>query len=57
MKIKDVIVLLMLNEIVKAWWAVVAQPVLLGIGAVLSSLNQDVLDIDNFELKLPFLNK
>ena len=57
MKIKVLIALLMLNEIAKAWWAVVAQPVLLGVGAILTALNQDVLDMDSIELRLPFINK
>ena len=40
-----------------AWLAAIVQPVIVGLGAVLTALNQDGLDIEPFEFKLPFLNK
>ena len=57
-----IFVLFTITEIVKsAFWAAAVQPVILGLGAVFSALDQDVLDVDikPIDLKnfLPFINK
>ena len=51
MKTTDILVLLSLSVFVNgAWWAAVAQPVILGFGAAFAALDLDVpsLDILNF---------
>ena len=60
MKLSSIFIIFSLIVIVKsAWWAAAVQPVILGFGAVLTALNQDVLDVDPIELKslLPFISK
>ena len=60
MKLKDIFALCTLSVIVKGtWFIAAAQPVLLSLGAVLTALNQDVLDLHHIEWKsfLPFINK
>ena len=53
MKLTVIFVIFTLIVIVEgAWWAAAVQPVMLGLGALLTTLNQDVLD-----LELPFINK
>ena len=53
MKLRSILALSTLCVIVKgAWWAAAVQPVILSLGAVLSAIDLDVLDI-----QLPFLNK
>ena len=60
MKLKDIFALLTLSVTVKGtFWIAAAQPVLLSLGAVLTALNQDVLDFHSIEWNniLPFINK
>ena len=53
MKLRSILALSTLCVIVKgAWWAAAVQPVILSLGAVLSAIDLDVLDI-----QMPFLNK
>ena len=53
MKLSSIFILFTLIVIVKgAWWAAAVQPVILGLGAILTTFNQDVID-----LELPFINK
>ena len=60
MKLQSIFVISTLILIVRgAWWAAAVQPLVLGFGAILTALNQDVLDVESIELKgwLPFVNK
>ena len=60
MKIRDIFALFTLIMIVKGtWWAAAVQPVILSLGAVLSAIDKDVLDIEQIQWKnwLPFINK
>ena len=60
MKLTVICVLFALSKIVKgAFWFAAVQPVLLGFGAILTAINQDVLDLESIQLKhwLPFINK
>ena len=44
MKLRDIFTLFTLSVIVKgAWWAAAVQPLILGLGAILSSIDLDVL--------------
>ena len=53
MKLESIFVIFTMIVIVKgAWWAATIQPVILGFGAILTALNEDVLDIE-----LPFTNR
>ena len=46
---KLLIALFLLNVIVKgAWLAAVVQPVIFSLGAVLSALDSDLLDVESF---------
>ena len=59
MNFKVIFALLSLFVIVEgAWWAAAVQPVILSLGAVLSAIDQDVLDVQSIEWKslLPFIN-
>ena len=60
MKLTLIFAILSLCVIVKGtWWAAAVQPVILSLGAVLTTINQDVLDVASIQLKtwLPFINK
>ena len=60
MKLKLIFVFLTLTLVAKGFWlAAAVQPVLLSLGAVLTVLNQDALDIQPIEMKnwLPFAKK
>ena len=60
MKLKCLFAFLSLSLMVKGtWWAAAVQPVILSLGAVLTTINQDVLDVESIQLKtwLPFINK
>ena len=47
MKLESIFVITTLIVIVKgAWWATAVQPVILGFGAILTALNEDVIDIE-----------
>ena len=47
MKFTSILALFALSEIVNgAFWVAAIQPVLLGLGAVLTALNEDVLDLE-----------
>ena len=47
MKIFSIFVLLILIEMVKgAWWTAVAHPVILSLGAILGTLDLDVLNVE-----------
>ena len=47
MKLKGLLVLFTLNVIIKAtWWAAAVQPVILSLGAVLATIERDVLDVE-----------
>ena len=53
MKLISIFAILSLSVIVKgAWWTAAVQPVILSLGAVLSTINLDVFDI-----QLPFISK
>ena len=53
MKLRNIIALLTLSVMVNgAFWAAAVQPVILSLGAILSAVDLDVLD-----LRLPFINK
>ena len=57
MKLIDIFALFTLSVIVKsAWWAAAVQPVILSLGAVLSAIDLDVLDVQPVKWKnwLPF---
>ena len=46
MKLKSIIVLLSLSIVVRgSWWVAAAKPVMISLGAVLTAINQDVLDL------------
>ena len=55
---KVIFALFTLFVIVKgAWWAAAVRPFVLGLGAILGAIDQDVLDVENFEFKWkPFTN-
>ena len=54
MKLRDILTLFTLSVIAKGTWlAAVAQPVILGLGAVLAAFDSDVLEVS----LLPFINK
>ena len=60
MNLSDIFALLTLIVIVKStWWAVAVQPVILSLGAVLSAIDHDILDVQSIEWKslLPFISK
>ena len=60
MKLESIIALFTLIVMVKgAWWAAAIQPVILSLGAVLGTIDKDVLDIQAIEWRnlLPFINK
>ena len=60
MKLESIIALFTLIVMVKgAWWAAAVQPVILTLGAVLGTIDKDVLDIQAIEWRnlLPFINK
>ena len=60
MKLRDILILFTLNVIVKGvFWAAAVQPVILGLGALFSAIDLDVLDVQLIELKslLPFVSK
>ena len=60
MKLRDIVVIFILSMTVNgAWWAAAVQPVILSLGAVLSAIDLDMLDVQTIELKswLPFINK
>ena len=60
MKLRSIFVVFTLLVVVKgAWMAAIVSPVVLGLGAVLSAIDQEVLNVQSFEWKswLPFINK
>ena len=60
MKLKSIFALFTLIVMVKsAWWAAALNPVILSLGAVLGTIDKDVLDIQAIEWRnlLPFINK
>ena len=47
MKLKDIFALFTLSVIVKGtWWAAAVKPIILSLGAVLTAIDKDVLDIE-----------
>ena len=55
MKLNTIFALFTLIVMVKgAWWAAAVQPVLLGLGAIFSAIDSEVVDI---QLLQPFVNK
>ena len=60
MKLLSIFALFSLSVMVKgAWWATAAKPVILGLGALLGTIDLDVLDTQPIELRnfVPFINK
>ena len=61
MKFVSIVAFLALIKMVKgAWWAAAVQPLILSLGAVLGTLDLDVLEnAQPFDLRnfLPFINK
>ena len=60
MKLREIIAIFILSISVNgAWWTAAVQPVILSLGAVLSAIDLDVLDVQTIGLKnwLPFINK
>ena len=53
MKLSNIIALLSLSVLVKGlvWTAALAQPLVLGLGALLGAIDLDVLDIHHIEFK------
>ena len=46
MKLRDILTLFTLSVIVKgAWWAAAVQPVILGLGAMYTAIDLDVIDV------------
>ena len=50
MKLKLIFVFFTLTVVAKSLWLAAVQPVLLSIGAVLTVINQDVLETQPFEM-------
>ena len=60
MKLRDILALFTLIIMVRgAWFAATVQPIILSLGAVLSAVDLDVLDVQLNGIKswLPFINK
>ena len=60
MKLRSILALFTLIVMVRgAWFAAAVQPVILSLGAVLSAVDLDVLDVQLTGIKnwLPFINK
>ena len=60
MKLRGILVLFAMIVMVKGtWWTAAVQPVILSLGAVLSAIDLDALDVHSIEFKkwLPFINK
>ena len=60
MKLRSILALFTLIVMVRgAWFAATVQPFILSLGAVLSAVDQDVLDVQLNGIKswLPFINK
>ena len=60
MKLRSIFVVFTLLVVVKgAWMAAIVSPVMVGLGAVFSAIDQEVLNVQSFEWKswLPFINK
>ena len=60
MDLKQLFVLFTLCVLINgAWWAAVVQPAIISLGAILGTLDHDVLDVQPVEWKsmLPFISK
>ena len=60
MKLRDIVATIILSMTVNGvWLAAAVQPVILSLGAVLSAIDLDLLDVQTIEFKnwLPFINK